>query len=46
MLIRYLKKKKVLDLGSGEGIDLFLAESYLDKNGKVTGVDFSNKMYN
>ncbi len=34
----------VLDLGSGAGNDCFVARSIVGENGKVTGLDFSDKM--
>jgi arsenite methyltransferase len=34
----------VLDLGSGAGIDAFLAAKRVGKNGKVIGVDFTKEM--
>ncbi|MFB0514811.1 MAG: arsenite methyltransferase [Candidatus Bathyarchaeia archaeon] len=34
----------VLDLGSGGGIDVFLAARKVGENGRVIGVDFSEKM--
>ncbi|MEA1897014.1 MAG: arsenite methyltransferase [Bacteroidota bacterium] len=34
----------VLDLGSGAGNDCFVARSIVGENGKVTGLDFSEKM--
>jgi SAM-dependent methyltransferase len=34
----------VLDLGSGAGFDCFLAAKKVGKNGKVIGIDFSEKM--
>ena len=34
----------VLDLGSGGGIDVFLAANKVGKNGKVIGVDMTQKM--
>jgi len=34
----------VLDLGSGAGIDAFLASKLVKKSGKVIGIDFTNEM--
>ena len=34
----------VLDLGSGAGIDCFLASKRVGANGKVIGVDFTEEM--
>jgi SAM-dependent methyltransferase len=34
----------VVDLGSGAGIDVFLAAKKVKKNGKVIGIDFTNEM--
>lgn len=34
----------VLDLGSGAGIDVFLASKHVGKTGKVIGVDFTKEM--
>ncbi|MBU0964192.1 methyltransferase domain-containing protein, partial [Patescibacteria group bacterium] len=36
----------VVDLGSGAGIDCFLAAKIVGKNGKVTGIDFTEGMIN
>jgi SAM-dependent methyltransferase len=36
--------EKVLDLGSGGGIDVLLAARKVGENGRVIGVDFSEKM--
>ncbi len=36
----------VLDLGSGAGIDCFIAAKKVGKEGKVIGVDFTEKMIN
>lgn len=34
----------VVDLGSGAGIDVFLAAKKVEKDGKVIGIDFTNEM--
>jgi arsenite methyltransferase len=34
----------VVDLGSGAGIDVFLASKKVQKNGKIIGIDFTDKM--
>lgn len=34
----------VVDLGSGAGIDVFLASKYVGNNGKVIGIDFTEDM--
>jgi len=34
----------VVDLGSGAGIDVFLAANIVKENGKVIGVDMTDKM--
>ena len=34
----------ILDLGSGAGNDCFVARSIVGKNGKVTGLDFTQEM--
>jgi ubiquinone/menaquinone biosynthesis C-methylase UbiE len=34
----------VVDLGSGAGIDVFLAANIVKENGKVIGIDMTNKM--
>lgn len=38
------KGETVLDLGSGAGIDVFLAANKVGTNGKVIGIDMTNKM--
>ena len=38
------KGEKVLDLGSGAGIDVFLAANKVGKNGYVIGVDMTDEM--
>jgi ArsR family transcriptional regulator len=40
------KGDTVLDLGSGAGMDAFLAANRVGKNGKVIGVDFTEEMIN
>lgn len=36
--------EKVLDLGSGGGIDVFIASKYVGENGKVYGLDMTDEM--
>jgi len=36
----------VVDLGSGAGIDAFLASNKMNKTGKVIGIDFTDEMLN
>jgi SAM-dependent methyltransferase len=47
--INYAELKEgetVIDLGSGSGIDVFLASRHVKDNGKVIGIDFTDEMLN
>jgi SAM-dependent methyltransferase len=39
-----IEGETVVDLGSGAGIDVFLASKKVQKNGKIIGIDFTDKM--
>jgi arsenite methyltransferase len=40
----HLSKKVVVDLGSGAGIDVFLAANIVKSSGKVIGIDMTDEM--